>query len=258
MPRSSLTAPSMVPGAFAGVSAACLRPPAALALGSARASDQDTGLRSPPDVASAWRGAQQAGVWAEQSRRTARCSKGPREAACPRPPEPPLVTTPVGAALAGRVWALSDCAPWLPSAALCSHVPSEPHPLSLPRTLRDAGLTVPGSKEAPSPAELAQQRGCLPRLLGSPGERGLCTSGLALGWALLPQSWSPCSLGATEAALGALPPRTGWTLSVGQAGGTRPVRKGAVRGSESCRQRPRRAHGARDGDPALRPAVSRH
>lgn len=154
--------------------------------------------------------------------------------------------------------ALSDCAPWLPSAALCSHVPSEPHPLGLPRTLRDAGLTVPGSKEAPSPAELAQQRGCLPRLLGSPGERGLCTSGLALGWALLPQSWSPCSLGATEAALGALPPRTGWTLSVGQAGGTRPVRKGAVRGSESCRQRPRRAHGARDGDPALRPAASRH
>lgn len=258
MPRSSLTAPSMVPGAFAGVSAACLRPPAALALGSARASDQDTGLRSPPDVASAWRGAQQAGVWAEQSRRTARCSKGPREAACPRPPEPPLVTTPVGAALAGRVWPLATAhrgCPRLPSARTSPPSPtlSAFHAHCVTLGSRCQGLR----RHLPRPSWRSKggaSHACWGRLgsgaCAHPGWPSAGPSCLKAG-ALVP--WGPPRLRWEHS-----PPRTGWTLSVGQAGGTRPVRKGAVRGSESCRQRPRRAHGARDGDPALRPAVSRH
>lgn len=109
MPSSSLTDPSVMPGAFTGVSAAFQAVSGHLLpwlwgghgqVARTQACGLQMWLVPGERLSSPMRGLSSLDVLQG-------CSEGPREAACPRPPEPALVTTPVGSVLAGRVWPLA-------------------------------------------------------------------------------------------------------------------------------------------------------
>lgn len=142
----------------------CLRPPAALALGRARASGRAMGLRSPPDVASAWREAQQAGARAAQPRPAAGLFRGAQRGRLSPAPRASTCHHSGQKCLGWKGLALSDGALWLPRRRPSPSAPASPPVLRAPPTpplctLCVTGLMVPGSEEASSLAELEQQRG---------------------------------------------------------------------------------------------------